>query len=136
MDDNNIDIVTNHNEPETDGAKRHHRARNWLMAVGATAAAGALTKAAEVRLRRMADPEAGEVLSEPLGEKGHYVKSFDGTRIYTEEIGEGPMLVLVHGWFCNTDMLLRPARPPAQRVSRLRGLFTGDSGARPQGRAG
>jgi len=104
MDDNNIDIVTNHNEPETNGARRHHRMRNWLMALGATAAAGALTKAAEVRLRRMADAEAGEVLSEPLGEKGHYVKSFDGTRIYTEELGEGPTLVLVHGWFCNTDM--------------------------------
>jgi pimeloyl-ACP methyl ester carboxylesterase len=44
------------------------------------------------------------VLSEPLGEKGRYVRSFDGTRIYTEEVGQGPTFVLVHGWFCNTDM--------------------------------
>ena len=115
MDDNNTnENNTNENKvnkidhsieaPEANGVKRRHRARNWVMALGAAALVPVAARAAEVRLRRMEDPEAGEVLSEPLGEKGHYVKSFDGVRIYTEELGDGPTLVLVHGWFCNTDM--------------------------------
>jgi pimeloyl-ACP methyl ester carboxylesterase len=106
MDDNNITNEKNHTDLEAADSprKRRHRARNWVMALGAAALLPAITKAAEIRLRRMEDPEAGEVLSEPLGEKGHYGKSFDGVRIYTEELGAGPTLVLVHGWFCNTDM--------------------------------
>jgi pimeloyl-ACP methyl ester carboxylesterase len=80
------------------------RRRNWLIALGIASLVPVLSKAAAARLRRMEDPEAGEVLSEPLGEKGHYLRSFDATRIYLEELGHGPTLVLVHGWFCNTDM--------------------------------
>lgn len=79
-------------------------ARRALVALGVAGAISGITKAAAARLKRKPDPEEGELLSEPLGEKGRYVKSFDGTRIYTEEIGEGENLVLVHGWFCNTDM--------------------------------
>ena len=75
-----------------------------MFGIGMAALVPATIKAAAARLRRRPDPEAGEVLSEPLGEKGHYVRSFDGTRIYTEEVGHGPTLILVHGWFCNTDM--------------------------------
>jgi pimeloyl-ACP methyl ester carboxylesterase len=56
------------------------------------------------RLRRRHDPERGESLSEPMGEQGRFITSFDGTRLYAEELGEGPTVVLVHGWFCNTDM--------------------------------
>jgi pimeloyl-ACP methyl ester carboxylesterase len=76
----------------------------WALGIGLAAALPAAVRFAAERLRRMPDPEAGEVLSEPLGEKGRYVRSFDGTRIYTEEVGHGPTMVLVHGWFCNTDM--------------------------------
>lgn len=63
-----------------------------------------LVKAEAARLRRKHDPEAGEIVSESMGEKGRYLESFDGTRLYTEEVGRGPVIVLVHGWFCNTDM--------------------------------
>lgn len=75
-----------------------------MIGLGMAAMVPAVMRAAAGRLRRKPDPEAGEVLSEPLGEKGCYVRSADGTRIYTEEVGHGPTLVLVHGWFCNTDM--------------------------------
>lgn len=90
--------VTEPTEPTT------HRKRNWLIAIGLSAILPAVSWAAAERLRRIHDPEAGEVLSEPLGEKGRYITSFDGARIYTEEIGSGPTIVLIHGWFCNTDM--------------------------------
>jgi len=89
--------------PDSNGKKKH-RGRRWALGLGIVALAPAAARAAAARLRRFPDPEAGEVLSEPLGEKGRYVKSLDGTRIYTEEVGQGPTLVLVHGWFCNTDM--------------------------------
>lgn len=55
------------------------------------------------RLRRRPDPESCEDICEPLGESAGYLESFDGNRLYVEEIGRGPTLVLVHGWFCNTD---------------------------------
>ncbi len=75
-----------------------------MVGLGLAALLPAATRAAAWRLRRKPDPETGEKLSEPLGEKGRYIRSQDGTRIYVEEIGTGPTLVLVHGWFCNTDM--------------------------------
>ena len=82
--------------------------RGWRKLLVGLALAGLvpplLVKAEAARLRRRPDPEAGEVLSEPMGEKGRFLESFDGTRLYTEELGRGPALVLVHGWFCNTDM--------------------------------
>ncbi len=84
--------------------KSPHRFRNWALGLGLLALPPAAARLAAYRLRSKHDPEAGEVLSEPVGEKGRYLKSFDGTRIYTEEVGRGPTLVLVHGWFCNTDM--------------------------------
>lgn len=92
--------------PTVDGAAplKRSRGRRALVALGIAGVISAVTKAAAVRLERMPDPEAGEQLSEPLGEKGHYVRSFDRARVYTEEIGQGENLVLVHGWFCNTDM--------------------------------
>lgn len=64
----------------------------------------AVVKAAAWRLRRRPDPEAGEVLSEPLGEESRCIESFDTAGIFVEELGSGPTLVLVHGFFCNTDM--------------------------------
>lgn len=81
--------------------------RNRLLLAGLGAAVllpPLAARAAAERLRRRPDPDAGEMLDEPMGEKGCYLESFDGTRIFAEEIGRGPALVLVHGWFCNTDM--------------------------------
>ncbi|MHB8894035.1 MAG: alpha/beta fold hydrolase [Candidatus Geothermincolia bacterium] len=101
MDENNLNGNAG---AQGDLAKAKHRGRRWAIGLALAALIPAATKAVAYRLRRQVDREAGEVLSEPLGEKGHYVKSFDGTRLYTEEVGEGPTLVLVHGWFCNTDM--------------------------------
>ncbi len=90
--------------PPSNDPTRSHRRRNLLLALGLASMVPLVSRVAAEWLRRMEDPEAGEVLSEPLGEKGHYVSSFDGARIYTEELGSGHTLVLVHGWFCNTDM--------------------------------
>lgn len=101
MDDNSNNAMI---EEITGPEVTKHRGRRWMIGLGLAAFLPAATKAAATLLRRRPDPEAGEVLSEPLGEKGRYVKSADGTRIYTEEVGKGPTLVLVHGWFCNTDM--------------------------------
>jgi len=84
--------------------RKSHGVRKLLVGLGMAAAATTVSRVAASRLRKRHDPEAGEILSEPLGEKGHYVRSFDGTRIYSEEVGQGPTLVLVHGYFCNTDM--------------------------------
>jgi pimeloyl-ACP methyl ester carboxylesterase len=95
--------ITNNAEPD-DGGRQPRKYGRWLATLGFAAVVAGLARAEAARLRRRHDPERGEVLSEPLGEKGHYVESFDSTRIYSEELGRGPALVLVHGWFCNTDM--------------------------------
>lgn len=101
MDENTINgKIDGQDAPD----KKKHRGAGWMIGLGLAALIPAVTRAAAEMIRRKHDPEAGEVLSEPLGEKGCYVKSADGARIYTEEVGEGPTLVLVHGWFCNTDM--------------------------------
>ena len=94
-------------EPESSTAKMVAGGSRRRLLVG-LALAGLvpplLVKAEAARLRRKHDPEAGEFVSGSMGEKGRYLESFDGTRLYVEEVGRGPAIVLVHGWFCNTDM--------------------------------
>lgn len=85
--------------------KGRARKRKLLIALGVAAILPPLLIRLEAeRLKRREDPEKGELLSETLGEKGCYLESFDGCRLYAEELGEGPLMVLSHGWFCNTDM--------------------------------
>ncbi|MFH1151433.1 MAG: alpha/beta hydrolase [Actinomycetota bacterium] len=88
------------------GAVHPHRRRNVL--IGATLLGAFIppiaARVAAERLRRRPDPERGESISEPMGEEGRYVPVSDGVRLYVEELGNGPTVVLVHGWFCNTDM--------------------------------
>jgi len=92
--------------PGNDTVRNHagHGVR-WVVGLGAAAMTPpVIISTLAARLRNRPDTDAGEILSENLGEKGRYIESFDGARIYTEELGRGPTVVLVHGWFCNTDM--------------------------------
>lgn len=80
------------------------RRRRWLIGLGLAAAIPPIAaRGYREYLRRRPDPEAGEPICAPMGERARYVNSFDGTRLYTEELGSGPTLVLIPGWFSNTD---------------------------------
>ncbi len=73
-----------------DGAAR----LRWLIGLGIAALAPPLVvRCVAGHLRRKPDADAGEALREPLGEKGRYIDSFDGARIYTEELGAGQAIV-------------------------------------------
>ncbi len=85
-------------------AKRSHALRNALIGAAVTLITAIGIKLVARRLRSRPDPEQGDVLSEPLGESGRHLECRDHVRLYAEELGTGPTIVLIHGWFCNTDM--------------------------------
>jgi pimeloyl-ACP methyl ester carboxylesterase len=83
--------------------KRPHRRLKMIGAAAAVAGPPVTFKILANRLRKKPDREAGENIREPLGETAHYLEREDGARLYVEELGKGPTMILVHGWFCNTD---------------------------------
>ncbi len=83
--------------------KKPHRGLKMMGLAAALAGPPVTFRILASRLRNKPDPEAGENIREPLGETAHYLERDDGARLYVEEIGKGPTVVLVHGWFCNTD---------------------------------
>jgi pimeloyl-ACP methyl ester carboxylesterase len=100
--------------PRRNGTPRSvHRAQNTpltargigLLAGGLLLGVGAgvtLERALVGRDRRREDPEAGE----PFGDiRGAPTKltSHDGTRLYVEELGQGPCLVFAHGFSLTQD---------------------------------
>lgn len=90
--------------PEVEESASPGHKHRLALGVAVAMALPAIALAVEAaRLRRKQDPEAGEVITEPLDEDVRYIESFDGTRLYAEQLGSGPTLVLIHGWFCNTD---------------------------------
>lgn len=102
--DEDIDMREKKGKEKTLVKAQSHRRRNLLIGLAVAGLVPPLViRAAAERLRRMPDPEADEVIGEPLDEKTGYLESFDGTRLFVEELGKGPTLVLAHGWFCNTD---------------------------------
>ncbi len=87
------------------GTDRRSRKRKALIALGAAALVPpAAVRGLAWRLRARPDPDSGEDLCAPVGEKSRYIESFDGSRLYTEEVGRGPAIVLSHGLFNGADM--------------------------------
>lgn len=84
--------------------KQHRLVRRALVALGLAAIPVVGIELVARYLRSRPDPERGDVLSESLGESSRTLGCPDGAKIHTEELGTGETLVLVHGWFCNTDM--------------------------------
>lgn len=75
----------------------------WLAGLGLALAPFAAARLYREVLERKPDPEGGEDICAPMGESAGYVESFDGSLSYTEELGTGPAIVLIPGWFNNTD---------------------------------
>lgn len=85
------------------GGLSERRKRKWLIGLGLALAPLVAARVYRQILAGKPDPEAGEDICAPMGESARYVESFDGAAIYAEELGSGPALVLVPGWFSNTD---------------------------------
>lgn len=91
--------------PEMSAGKRSRRRRNVLAGLGAAALIPpAVARGLAWHIRRYPDPDAGTEICGQMGEKGRYVESFDGTRLYVEEIGSGPAIVLSHGLFNSSEV--------------------------------
>ncbi|MDD5447831.1 MAG: alpha/beta hydrolase [Actinomycetota bacterium] len=84
--------------------KKSQKLKKAMLFLGASI--GAAVAAIEIdaqRIKMRSDPEKGENFSESLGEEVLYVEAEDGAKLYTETVGSGPPIVLVHGWFCDSD---------------------------------
>lgn len=79
--------------------------RKLLVGLGVAALVPpAVARGLAWHIRRQPDPDAGTEICGQMGEKGRYVESDDGTRLYVEEIGSGPAIVLCHGLFNSSEI--------------------------------
>lgn len=90
-------------EMPEEGQKSQRLKKAALFLAASVGAAVAAVEIDAQRIKMRNDPEEGEDFSEPLGEEIAYVEAEDGVKLYTEAVGSGPHVVLVHGWFCDSD---------------------------------